>query len=86
MCLLQQQKIYNWQQLSVFVGASPQVLHAVSVPLITNAQCNSDYGGSITGSMVCAGKRGVGGVDACQVYIRVEWMTLNLNPVFSPLY
>ena len=38
----------------------------VRVPAITNAQCNSAYGGSITDSMICAGYPGVGGKDACQ--------------------
>ena len=36
------------------------------VPVITNADCDSDYNGEITDSMICAGYRGVGGKDACQ--------------------
>merc|ERR1719361_470235 len=47
-------------------GSAPNNLHYVRVPAITNDQCNSDYGGSITSSMLCAGYRGVGGKDACQ--------------------
>ena len=51
----------------IFLGGSaPNNLQYVRVPAITNAQCNSDYGGSITSSMLCAGYRGVGGKDACQ--------------------
>ena len=38
----------------------------VRVPAVTNADCDSDYGGGITDSMICAGFRGVGGKDACQ--------------------
>ena len=48
-------------------GSTPDVLHGVVVPMISNSACNSDYGGGITNSMICAGARGVGGVDACQV-------------------
>ena len=51
----------------IFLGGSaPNNLQYVRVPAITNDQCNSDYGGSITSSMLCAGYRGVGGKDACQ--------------------
>ena len=38
----------------------------VNAPAITNAQCNSAYGGAITDSMLCGGFPGVGGKDACQ--------------------
>merc|ERR1711881_376343 len=47
-------------------GSSTDELQYVRVPAITNADCNEDYGGSITDSMICAGYRGVGGKDACQ--------------------
>merc|ERR1719211_397131 len=47
-------------------GSSTNNLMYVRVPAITNAQCNSAYGGSITDSMICAGYPGVGGKDACQ--------------------
>ncbi len=53
--------------MTVTGGSSPDVLYAVVSPLMTNFQCNLDYGGEITDSMLCAGIRGVGGVDACQV-------------------
>ena len=36
------------------------------MPAITNSQCNTAYGGSITDSMLCAGYPDVGGKDACQ--------------------
>ena len=47
-------------------GSATNNLQYVRVPAITNAQCNSDYGGSITDTMLCAGYPGVGGKDACQ--------------------
>jgi len=47
-------------------GSSTNNLQYVRVPAITNAQCNSAYGGSITDAMICAGYPGVGGKDACQ--------------------
>merc|ERR1719491_801115 len=47
-------------------GSTPEDLKYVRVPAITNADCNSDYGGSITDAMICAGYPGVGGKDACQ--------------------
>ena len=47
-------------------GQSTNKLQWVRVPAITNADCDSDYGGGITDSMICAGYRGEGGKDACQ--------------------
>ncbi|XP_032393452.1 serine protease 33 isoform X2 [Etheostoma spectabile] len=42
----------------------PQRLQEVSVPVVSNAQCNSAYG-SITSNMICAGLA-AGGKDSCQ--------------------
>ena len=47
-------------------GSATNNLQYVRVPAITNADCNSAYGGSITDAMICAGYPGVGGKDACQ--------------------
>jgi len=47
-------------------GQSTNKLQWVRVPAITNADCDSDYGGGITDSMICAGYRGEGGKDACR--------------------
>ena len=47
-------------------GSTPETLKYVRVPAISNTACNSDYGGSITDAMICAGYPGVGGKDACQ--------------------
>merc|ERR1719273_2797508 len=47
-------------------GSATDTCQYVRVPAITNAACNSAYGGSITDSMICAGYPGVGEKDACQ--------------------
>ena len=47
-------------------GFLPDTCQYVRVPAITNSDCNTDYGGQITDSMICAGYRGEGGKDACQ--------------------
>jgi secreted trypsin-like serine protease len=46
-------------------GAVSYVLRKVTVPLVANATCNTNYGGGITDRMLCAGKP-QGGVDSCQ--------------------
>ncbi|XP_017838026.1 trypsin zeta-like [Drosophila busckii] len=48
-------------------GYSADQLVAAQVPIVSNEDCNKDYGaGRITSAMLCAGYRGTGGVDACQ--------------------
>merc|ERR1711992_7874 len=47
-------------------GSSPNELMWVRVPAISNSDCSSAYGSTITDSMICAGYPGVGGKDACQ--------------------
>jgi len=49
-------------------GPSPQFLQHVTVPAITNAECNkaSSYDGAITEMMLCAGFPETGGKDSCQ--------------------
>ncbi|XP_067633519.1 trypsin zeta-like [Eurosta solidaginis] len=48
-------------------GISPNYLHEVKVPIVSNEECNEDYGGGrITDAMFCAGLRGIGGKDSCQ--------------------
>ena len=45
----------------------PDTPREVTLPLITNHQCKSQYGGSaILNDMICAGRVGVGLVDSCQ--------------------
>jgi hypothetical protein len=43
----------------------PDKLHEVTLPIITNADCNTAYGGDITANMLCAAVEG-GGKDSCQ--------------------
>ena len=48
-------------------GSSPQVLHSVDVPGITNSECSNSYPfETITSSMLCAGNVINGGIDSCQ--------------------
>ena len=56
--------ISGWGALSQG-GSSPNVLHSAVVPHISDAVCNSNYGGRITSQMVCAG-HAKGGIDSCQ--------------------
>merc|ERR1719510_109523 len=55
----------GWGTLSSGGSATDNLMY-VRVPAITNTQCNTAYGGSITDSMICAGYLGEGGKDACQ--------------------
>lgn len=57
--------VSGWGKLSSR-GVASQILQSVTVPGITNAQCNSLYNNGITGAMLCAGNVADGGVDACQ--------------------
>jgi secreted trypsin-like serine protease len=45
-------------------GSTSSILMEVSVPIVTNEECNAAYGG-ITQNMICAGYQ-EGGKDACQ--------------------
>lgn len=46
-------------------GSTATILQKVRVPIVSNATCNTSYGGSITANMLCAGLAG-GGKDSCQ--------------------
>lgn len=46
--------------------SATNILRFVTVPVITNAQCNTMYGGMISAGMLCAGFP-EGGRDACQM-------------------
>ena len=56
--------VSGWGALSEG-GGSPNVLHSVGVPGMTNQQCLGNYPGQISSSMICAGRAG-GGIDSCQ--------------------
>ena len=46
-------------------GSSPNKLRKVTVPIVSNSNCNQAYGGDITARMICAGLT-QGGKDSCQ--------------------
>ena len=55
--------VSGWGTLSSG-GPSPDTLHAVDVPIVTDSSCRDSYGeDDIADSMICAGERGK---DSCQ--------------------
>jgi len=46
-------------------GSAATTLKKLTVPVISNSECNKPYNGDITDSMICAGKL-EGGEDSCQ--------------------
>ena len=56
----------GWGVLQHGTWTTPDTCQYVQVPAVTNAECNSAYGGGITESMICAGYLGEGGKDSCQ--------------------
>lgn len=57
--------VTGWGNRSAFGNDFPATLHEVEVPIISNAECATAYGSSLTASMVCAGLP-EGGKDSCQ--------------------
>merc|ERR1711936_706498 len=55
----------GWGTLQSGAQSLPSLLQWVAVPTVTNQKCNSQYGGGITSSMICAGSPN-GGIDSCQ--------------------
>ncbi|KAK7175088.1 hypothetical protein R3I93_002094 [Phoxinus phoxinus] len=43
----------------------PDLLQEVMIPIVSNRDCNNNYGGGITSNMICAGLT-QGGKDSCQ--------------------
>ena len=56
--------ITGWGALSQG-GASPENLHQVTVPIVSDAACLAAYNGGVSDKMICAGLA-EGGKDACQ--------------------
>lgn len=59
----------NFQNLQFQSGGiTPTQLYKVTIPLVNQAQCASAYSGynTLTTNMLCAGRLGIGGIDACQ--------------------
>jgi secreted trypsin-like serine protease len=57
--------VSGWGTLSEG-GATPDILQAVNVPLVSNAQVSAAYGMTITADQLGAGVLNVGGKDSCQ--------------------
>lgn len=57
--------VSGWGTLSEG-GATPDILQAVDVPLLSNAQVSAAYGMTITADQIGAGVLNVGGKDSCQ--------------------
>lgn len=57
-------RVIGWGAIRQGGPSSPKLLE-VDVPLMSNADCNRDYVGQITDSMLCAGYD-AGGKDSCQ--------------------
>ena len=58
--------VSGWGTLSS-AGSTPNVLHKVTVPGLTNEECAMAYNGyTITNQMLCAGDIEEGGIDSCQ--------------------
>jgi secreted trypsin-like serine protease len=58
----------GWGQDAFFVGQSPDMLHEVDVPVVSDEDCSRSYtvqGGFDAATMLCAGEQ-VGGKDTCQ--------------------
>jgi len=47
-------------------NCTPDVLHHVEVPWVSDEQCEEGYPGKITETMICAGNYEDGGIDSCQ--------------------
>ena len=54
--------VSGWGALS-YGGSSPDILQTVDMPLISNDECRSYYGATITDDMICAYEYGK---DSCQ--------------------
>ena len=61
--------VIGWGQDNFVVGATPDELHEVEVPIVSDGDCARSYGNPLFGfdpvSMVCAGED-TGGKDSCQ--------------------
>ncbi|XP_072522323.1 trypsin-3 [Salminus brasiliensis] len=60
-------QVSGWGSTSHSGGEIPPTLHAVKLPIVSTAKCNSSesFNGNITSNMICAGYS-TGGKDACK--------------------
>ncbi len=75
--------VSGWGRLSSG-GTSPDILHEVSVPVVSNETCNSAaaYNGSINNTMICAGYQ-QGGKDSCQGDSGGPMVVSYMNEIYS---
>ena len=57
--------ISGWGSTSPALSQHPP-LQVAAVQMISKSDCQAVYPNNISGSMFCAGRLGVGGVDTCQ--------------------
>ena len=57
--------VSGWGSLTFQAPNLPPSLHYVSVPIVSQADCNKAYSNGITNNMICAGLE-EGGKDSCQ--------------------
>lgn len=57
--------VSGWGYLQASSNQESYNLMQVQVPIVSNSQCNTWYGGGITSRMICAGYQN-GGKDSCQ--------------------
>ena len=57
--------VSGWGSLTFQAPNLPPSLHYVSVPIVSQADCNKAYSNDITSNMICAGLE-EGGKDSCQ--------------------
>ncbi|XP_076816804.1 trypsin I-P1-like [Clavelina lepadiformis] len=58
--------VYGWGNIATTGSDYPDTPYGVTVPVVSNADCNVAYDGDITDGMMCLGLLGTGGKDSCQ--------------------
>ncbi|MEE6499643.1 hypothetical protein FKM82_003522 [Ascaphus truei] len=89
----------RWGKINATTKQFPRKLQQVSLPLISNRECQKSWGGNISSTMICAGAAGAsscqsdsGGPLVCQkngiwtLLGIVSWGHLNCSTSFPALY
>ncbi|XP_075433166.1 chymotrypsinogen B-like isoform X3 [Ascaphus truei] len=89
----------GWGKINATTKQFPRKLQQVSLPLISNRECQKSWGGNISSTMICAGAAGAsscqsdsGGPLVCQkngiwtLLGIVSWGHLNCSTSFPALY
>ncbi|XP_058627252.1 chymotrypsinogen B2-like isoform X2 [Onychostoma macrolepis] len=58
--------VTGWGKLQPGATQFPDVLQEVMIPVVSDSDCNKNYGGGFTKNMMCAGLLNEGGKGACQ--------------------